>query len=97
MSEIKDPTPDQPACCIVIGMAGSGKTTLMKVVCCVVGGNVQRISSYTTYNGKNAYVVNFDPAVSSLPYVPNIDIRDTVDYKGVMKEYVLDEVSELQF
>lgn len=50
-----------------------------------------------TYNGKNAYVVNLDPAVSSLPYVPNIDIRDTVDYKGVMKEYVLDEVSELQF
>lgn len=40
MSEIKDPTPDQPACCIVIGMAGSGKTTLMKVVCRVVGGNV---------------------------------------------------------
>lgn len=44
-----------------------------------------------TYNGKNAYVVNLDPAVSSLPYVPNIDIRDTVDYKGVMKEYVMDE------
>lgn len=39
-----------------------------------------------TFNDKNAYVVNLDPAVSSLPYVPNIDIRDTVDYKGVMKE-----------
>ena len=42
-----------------------------------------------TYNDKNAYVVNLDLAVSNLPYIPNIDIRDTVDYKGVMKEYVL--------
>lgn len=41
-----------------------------------------------TYNDKNAYVVNLDPAVSNLPYIPNIDIRDTIDYKGVMKEYV---------
>lgn len=42
-----------------------------------------------TYNDKNTYIVNLDPAVASLPYVPNIDIRDTVDYKGVMKEYVI--------
>ena len=75
MEEYKEPTPDQPVCCIVIGMAGSGKTTLMK-----------RLSTFMTYNDKNAYVVNLDPAVSNLPYIPNIDIRDTVDYKGVMKE-----------
>jgi len=31
MSDFKEPTPDMPPCCIVIGMAGSGKTTLMKV------------------------------------------------------------------
>lgn len=31
MEDYKEPTPDQPVCCIVIGMAGSGKTTLMKV------------------------------------------------------------------
>lgn len=42
-----------------------------------------------TYNDKNAYVLNLDPAVANLPYIPNIDIRDTVDYKGVMKEFVL--------
>ncbi len=34
-------------------------------------------------------MINLDPAVLELPYEPNIDIRDTVDYKGVMKEYQL--------
>ena len=92
MEDYKEPTPDQPVCCIVIGMAGSGKTTLMKVFSllikhlCLI---LQRLSTFMTYNDKNAYVVNLDPAVSNLPYIPNIDIRDTVDYKGVMKEYVL--------
>ena len=27
----KEPSVDQPPCCLFIGMAGSGKTTLMKV------------------------------------------------------------------
>ena len=49
----------------------------------------KRISSFMTYNDKNTYIVNLDPAVASLPYVPNIDIRHTMDYKGVMKEYVI--------
>jgi hypothetical protein len=30
-----------------------------------------------------------DPAVLELPFESNIDIRDTVDYKGVMKDYHL--------
>ena len=30
-----------------------------------------------------------DPAVREIPYEPNIDIRDTVDYKEVMKQYAL--------
>lgn len=34
-------------------------------------------------------MINLDPAVLDLPYEPNIDIRDTVDYKAVMKEYQL--------
>ncbi|KNB42496.1 ATPase [Blastocystis sp. subtype 4] len=50
---------------------------------------MQRLSTYLNFNSKNAYVVNLDPAVSNLPYVPNIDIRDTVDYKGVMKDFNL--------
>jgi len=72
------PTNPQPVACIVIGMAGSGKTTLM-----------QRLAAYL-YEAKCApYVVNLDPAVSNLPFGTNIDIRDTVDYKKVMKEYNL--------
>ena len=35
------------------------------------------------------FQVNLDPAVANLPYEPNIDIRDTVNYKEVMKQYGL--------
>ena len=35
------------------------------------------------------YVLNLDPAVMTLPFGTNIDIRDTVRYKEVMKEYGL--------
>lgn len=59
-------------------MAGSGKTTLM-----------QRIISYATLKGDTPYVINLDPAVAKIPYPANIDIRKTIDYKGVMKEYQL--------
>jgi hypothetical protein len=34
-------------------------------------------------------VINLDPAVTQLPYAANIDIRDTVNYKEVMKQYNL--------
>jgi hypothetical protein len=30
--------------------------------------------------------MNFDPAVTFLPYTPNVDIRRKVDYKKLMKE-----------
>ncbi len=36
-----------------------------------------------------SYFMNLDPAVSKVPYPINIDIRKTVDYPGVMKEYKL--------
>lgn len=35
------------------------------------------------------YLINLDPAVLELPYPVNIDIRDTIKYKAVMKEYEL--------
>ncbi|GAA5896883.1 GTPase NPA3 [Sporobolomyces salmoneus] len=63
---------------IVIGMAGSGKTTLM-----------QRINSYLHSQQTPPYVVNLDPAVMQLPFDCNIDIRDTVDYQQVMEQYNL--------
>ena len=39
--------------------------------------------------GTPPYVINLDPAVRHLPYGANIDIRDTVNYKEVMKQYKL--------
>lgn len=60
------------------GMAGSGKTTLL-----------QRINAHLHTHGLPGYIINLDPAVTSLPYGANIDIRDTVNYKNVMKQYGL--------
>ncbi|AQL07119.1 P-loop containing nucleoside triphosphate hydrolase superfamily protein [Zea mays] len=59
-------------------MAGTGKTTLM-----------HRLVCDTQASNKRGYVVNLDPAVMTLPFGANIDIRDTVRYKDVMKEYSL--------
>lgn len=69
---------DKPTVAIVIGMAGSGKTSLM-----------QRVNAYKHAQGKPPYIINLDPAVTQTPYDANVDIRDTVDYKNVMKEYNL--------
>lgn len=68
----------KPVVVITIGMAGSGKTTF-----------VQRMNSYLhSLDPPSApYLLNLDPAVSSTPFDANIDIRDTVDYKEVMKQY----------
>ncbi|KAK9892507.1 hypothetical protein WA026_020496 [Henosepilachna vigintioctopunctata] len=63
-----------PVCLIVLGMAGSGKTSL-----------VSRLSNSL----KKPYVVNLDPACIRMPYYANIDIRDTINYKEVMKQYKL--------
>lgn len=49
------------------GMAGSGKTTLIK-----------RINSHMHQQKMSGYIINLDPAVTHLPYGANIDIRDTV-------------------
>lgn len=68
----------QPVAVVCVGMAGSGKTTFM-----------QRINNYLHVNKKKPYVLNLDPAVLSVPFEPNIDIRDSINYKEVMKQYQL--------
>lgn len=65
-------------CLIVLGMAGSGKTTF-----------VQRLTAYLHSQKAPPYVINLDPAVHEVPFPANIDIRDTVNYKEVMKQYGL--------
>lgn len=68
----------EPVCMLVVGMAGSGKTTLMQRLCAEM--NQRQLQSY---------VVNLDPATARVPYPANIDIRDTVDYKKIMSQYHL--------
>ena len=72
-----DPT-TSPVAIVCVGMAGSGKTTFM-----------QRINSYLYSQKQIPYVINLDPAVRSVPFDSNIDIRDSVNYKEVMKQYNL--------
>jgi len=67
-----------PIVVLVVGMAGSGKTTLM-----------HRINLYMKANSIKGYYINLDPATCSVPFGANIDIRDTVNYKEVMKQYSL--------
>ena len=63
---------------LVVGMAGSGKTSF-----------IQRFNSSSHTKKMRTYIVNIDPATTKLPYIPNIDIRDTVNFKKVMKDYNL--------
>ncbi|XP_058201373.1 GPN-loop GTPase QQT2-like isoform X2 [Rhododendron vialii] len=68
----------KPVIIIVVGMAGSGKTTFLnRLVCHTQASNIR------------GYVMNLDPAVLTLPFGANIDIRDTVKYKEVMKQFNL--------
>lgn len=77
--EMRSPEEEhQPTAILVIGMAGSGKSTLM-----------QRLCSYLSSQKKQMYTINLDPAVREVNYPVNIDIRDSVKYKQVMKQYEL--------
>ncbi|KAI1308127.1 hypothetical protein F5Y03DRAFT_351339 [Xylaria venustula] len=68
----------QPVTIVCVGMAGSGKTTFM-----------QRINAHLHAKKEPPYVINLDPAVLNVPFESNIDIRDSVNYKEVMKQYNL--------
>eukprot|EP00667_Euglena_gracilis_P019346 EG_transcript_20717 len=72
------PNAKKPIICLVVGMAGSGKSTLM-----------QQVTHHMVTNGMRPYVMNLDPAVLHTDYDMNIDIRDTVKYKQVMQQYNL--------
>ncbi|KAI4248041.1 MAG: hypothetical protein L6R40_001130 [Gallowayella cf. fulva] len=67
-----------PVAIVCVGMAGSGKTTFM-----------QRINSHLHTKKSPPYVINLDPAVHNVPFESNIDIRDSLNYQEVMKEYNL--------
>lgn len=50
---------------------------------------MQQINAYLHGKKETPYVLNLDPAVLHTPFDSNIDIRDSVNYKQVMKEYNL--------
>ncbi|EEH20992.2 hypothetical protein PABG_03223 [Paracoccidioides brasiliensis Pb03] len=68
-----------PVAVVCVGMAGSGQR---RPLC-------KRINSYLHSKHKTPYVLNLDPAVHSVPFESNIDIRDSINYKEVMKQYNL--------
>lgn len=66
-----------PVCLIILGMAGAGKTSFAR-----------RLSTCVHENFR-PYLINLDPACREVPFPTNIDIRDTINYKEVMKQYGL--------
>ncbi|RYQ92728.1 hypothetical protein Ahy_B09g098948 [Arachis hypogaea] len=57
----------KPVIIIVVGMTDTGKTTFLHTLVC-----------HTQMSNIRGYVVNLDPAIMTLPFAANIDIRDTV-------------------
>uniref|UniRef100_A0A7S3K331 GPN-loop GTPase n=1 Tax=Aureoumbra lagunensis TaxID=44058 RepID=A0A7S3K331_9STRA len=70
-----------PVVALCIGLAGSGKSTLFH--------RLHYEALEASDPPKRCYFINLDPATREVPIEANIDIRDTVDYKGVMREYRL--------
>lgn len=62
----------------ISGTAGAGKSLL-----------TSKIHEHYTKNGVFASVLNLDPGVETLPYTPDIDVRDYVDIVSVMRQYDL--------
>lgn len=77
-AETSSSSSTNPICLLVLGMAGSGKTSF-----------VNRLAAHLYSTKNDPYVLNLDPACLEVPYLANIDIRDTVKYKEVMKQYGL--------
>lgn len=72
------PSGNETRATLIVGMAGSGKSTVSSC-----------LKARCESKGIRTYTINLDPAVRQLQYEPNIDIRDTIDYEAVRKEYSL--------
>ena len=63
-------------CLIVLGMAGSGNTTFVK-----------KLEEHLNGINKEPYIINMDPAVINTIDEPNMDIKDTINYKEMIKSH----------
>jgi GTPase SAR1 family protein len=62
----------------VTGTAGAGKSVL-----------ASRLLQWYSDNGSYPVSLNLDPGAETLPYEPDVDVRDYVDMKAIMEEYNL--------
>jgi hypothetical protein len=62
----------------IIGTAGSGKSMLTAA-----------FSKWLEISKQNVAVVNLDPGVLTLPYSPDVDVRDYVNIEDLMEKYGL--------
>ena len=62
----------------IIGTAGSGKSLL-----------TASFNEWLKIGKQKAATVNLDPGVLNLPYAPDIDIRDYIDVRNLMREHEL--------
>ena len=62
----------------VTGTAGAGKSLL-----------TSKLKEYYTKNATFPITLNLDPGVASLPYSPDIDVRDYIDLNSLMEQYEL--------
>jgi len=62
----------------VTGTAGSGKSLL-----------TSSLVSWYREKSQDAIAVNLDPGVLSLPYDPDVDIRNSIDFQQIMIDYSL--------
>ncbi|KAF1951425.1 hypothetical protein CC80DRAFT_206719 [Byssothecium circinans] len=81
-----------PVSIVCVGMAGSGKTTFMQRLVSHLYTHPDPTASEPSVSKTPPpppYVLNLDPAVHHVPFTANIDIRDSVNYKEVMKQFNL--------
>lgn len=62
----------------VTGTAGAGKSLL-----------ASRLLQWYSDSGSYPVSLNLDPGAESLPYQPDVDVRDYVDMKAIMEDYNL--------
>jgi GTPase SAR1 family protein len=73
------PKNSENLCLIVVGMAGSGKTTF-----------ISNFKNHLLENSNiNTFVSNLDPVVMTVPYSCDYDIRKDFNHKEIMTKYKL--------
>lgn len=73
---------------VIIGMAGSGKTTFCQRLYSWISQEDFKISTETGLNS-SIFSMNLDPAVINPKMPLNLDIRDIIDYHETMEKYNL--------